>query len=236
MSDIQHLTATASRILFAQGVLDSFGHISARDLSNDGTFWMSRSMAPGLVMPNDVYQHDENGDIIGDSDAKTFLERYIHSEIYRARPDVKAIVHSHAVSVIPFSVVPEVPLKPVFHMCSFIGGTPTPYEIADHAGPDSDLLVRTRALGTHLAAHLGDANLVLMRGHGFTVVGSTVEEAVFRAVWTERGAVAQASALAIGTPRYLSEGEAIAATNTNRAQISRGWELWVSELGAMSDK
>lgn len=230
MTDIPKLAASASRILYAQGVLDAFGHVSVRDPDGRDGFWMSKSMAPGLVTPADVYFHNQDGDLVDGNGARPFLERFIHAEIYRARPDVNGIVHSHSLSVIPFTVVADMRLRPVCHMCSFLHGAPSPFEISDFAGDATDLLIRSRALGVELARHLGDESLVLMRGHGFTTVGETVEEAVFRAVWTEKGAALQSSALALGSPRFLSEGEAKAATATNRGQIGRAWNLWLSEV------
>ncbi|AHD11869.1 class II aldolase/adducin family protein [Phaeobacter gallaeciensis] len=198
MTEVQNDIALASRVLYAQGVLDAFGHVSVR--ASEGGFWMSRSMAPGLVTAPDVFLHDADGEITG-NEVRPFLERFIHAEIYRARPDVMGIVHSHSPSVVPFSVLQDVPLRPMCHMCGFLHGSPVPHDISGIAGDASDLLIRSRSMGEDLARHMGDANVVLMRGHGFTVVGRSLREAVFRAVWTERGAHLQQSAMAMGTPQ-----------------------------------
>ncbi|NTF83977.1 class II aldolase/adducin family protein [Rhizobium rhizogenes] len=229
MNAICEQISVASRILYAQGVVDAFGHVSVRAMDAKG-FWMSRSMAPALVTAHDVVMHGEDGDP-HDQAVRPFLERFIHAEIYRARPDVMAIVHSHAPSVVPFTVVANVALRPLCHICGFLENGPRPYDVATIAGDESDLLISSRAKGEDLARHLAAANVILMRGHGFTVVGRGLEEAVFRAVWTERGAKLQQSAMALGAPRFLSEGEARACDATTSGQIGRAWNLWVSEIG-----
>lgn len=217
----------ANHILFDQGVVDGFGHVSVRHPALPDRFLLARSMAPGLVAEKDILVFDLHGAPVEKDGPAVYLERFIHSEIYRGRPDVVAVIHSHSPSVVPFSAVTGTKLRPIFHMCGFLGaGTPV-FEIRDFAGPSSDLLISDNRLGSALAQSLGSGPAVLMRGHGSTVVGSTLRQAVFRAVYTEVGARLQSEAMKLGPVTYLTEGEATATTNTNNTQIDRAWFLWL---------
>ena len=111
----------ANRILFDQGVVDAFGHISARHDKTPDRFLLARNMAPGQVTHADIIEFDLDGNPIDANGRRVYLERFIHSEIYRARPDVMAVVHNHSPTVVPFSIVPSQPFRPVCHMCGFIG-------------------------------------------------------------------------------------------------------------------
>jgi ribulose-5-phosphate 4-epimerase/fuculose-1-phosphate aldolase len=227
--------ATANHILVQHKVLDAFGHVSARHDKRPDRFLLARSMAPGLVTQADIMEFELDGTPVNQDGRRVYLERFIHGEIYRLRPDVTAIVHSHSASVVPFSVVPSVPLRAVFHMAGFIGTTTPIFEIRDHAGPSSDLLIRSPDLGVALARALGSAPLILMRGHGSTVVAPTLKLAVYRAVYAEINARLQADALRLGPVTYLTEGEGQSTAAANAAQIERAWDLWVAEVRAAGD-
>src|SRR5262249_9725192 len=137
---------------------------------------------------------------------QSFLERFIHGEIYKARPDVKAIIHTHSAGVIPFSVS-KTPLKPVNHTAAFLWPGVPVFEIPEVAGMTT-MLVGNAALGKALAAKLGDKNVVLMRGHGDVVVAATLPMAVFRAYYTDADARLQSQAIALGGPvTYLEDEE-----------------------------
>jgi HCOMODA/2-hydroxy-3-carboxy-muconic semialdehyde decarboxylase len=155
-----------------------------------------------------------------------YLERFIHSEIYRARPDAGAVVHGHSPAVVPFSVARDVALRAVWHLGGILGEGCPVFEIRDVAGPGTDLLIRNQALGAALAKSLGAGLVVLMRGHGCTIVGSTVRHAVFNAVCTENSAKLQSEAMRLGVVTYLTREEAEAAAACNAAQVDRSWELW----------
>jgi ribulose-5-phosphate 4-epimerase/fuculose-1-phosphate aldolase len=219
---------SANRILYNRGIVDGFGHVSARSSLNKDRFLIARSMAPALVKKEDILTVDLNGRVCDDA-RSSYLERFIHSEIYRVRPDVMAIVHSHSVAVLPFTVVQDVQLRPICHMCGFIRHNAPVFEIREEAGEASDLLIRDRQLGEALARILGPNALVLMRGHGSTVVGNSIKQAVFRAVYTELNAVLQANAMRMGAATFLTEKEADAAAATNDGQIDRPWQLWLLE-------
>lgn len=220
--------AQGSRILFGAGVVDAFGHVSRRSPDRADRFLMSRSMAPGLVTPADVIEHDLDGAPISDPGARVFLERFIHAEIYRARPDIGAIAHSHAASVVPFTVV-GTPVRPLAHTCGFLHDIGPPFDVADIAGDGTDLLIRDASLGRALANHLGSGVVILMRGHGFTTVGTTISQAVFRAIYTTLNCQLQATALQLGEPTYLSAAEAAACEASTTGQADRAWSLWVAQ-------
>ena len=213
-----------SRVLAQQGVLDAYGHVSARSDKRPDRFIMSRSRAPALVTAADIMEHDADSEPVGDT-RKGFLERFIHGEIYRLRPEVMAVVHSHSPSVVPFGITKS-KLRPVYHMASFLwSGTPV-FEIRDQK-PDNDLLIRDRPLGKALAQSLGKCACVLMRGHGMTVVGDSVAEAVFRSIYTEMNARLQWQAGHLEGPiEFLSEEEGRRSAATNRSTLERPWELW----------
>jgi ribulose-5-phosphate 4-epimerase/fuculose-1-phosphate aldolase len=217
----------ANRILYNEGVVDGFGHVSVRHDRAPKRFLLARSMAPGLVTAADIMQFDEEGKPIDAAGRNPYLERFIHSEIYKQRLDVVAVVHSHSPAVIPFGVVSR-KLLPIFHMGSFLGAGVPVFEIRETAGPASDMLIRNPALGAALAKSLGNSAVGLLRGHGNVVVGGSIREAVFRAVYTEVNARLASEALRLGggDAAFLNEAEAAAATATNQAQIGRAWDLW----------
>ena len=221
----------ANRILYDQGVVDGFGHVSVRHDKSSGHFLLARNMAPALVRHGDIVTFDEDGAALDAAGHRVYLERFIHAEIYRARPDVQAIVHSHSPSVTPFGVTQQ-PLRPVFHMSGFIGDGSALFEIRDVAG-DTDMLISDGRLGAALAAALGARSMVLMRGHGSTVVGASVEQAVYRAVYAEVNARLQLQAKQLGEVTYLNVGEATKAAAVNDTQLPRVWELWTREIGSI---
>jgi HCOMODA/2-hydroxy-3-carboxy-muconic semialdehyde decarboxylase len=221
----------ANRILYRCGVVDGFGHVSARHDKSPDHFLLARNMAPATVRRDDIVTFDLDGKSLDPQGRRVYLERFIHGEIYRARPDVQAVVHSHSPSVIPFGVTGQ-PLRPVFHMSGFLGAGSSLFEIRDTAG-DTDMLISSNALGAALARTLGARSLVLMRGHGSTVVGASVEQAVYRAHYAEVNARLQLQATALGEVNYLNEREAAKAAASNDTQIARAWELWRLEVGAI---
>jgi ribulose-5-phosphate 4-epimerase/fuculose-1-phosphate aldolase len=214
-----------SRILAMYEVLDAYGHISARSDRQPEHFIMSRSRAPALVTAADLMELGPDSEPAGKDARKGFIERYIHGEIYRTRPDVMAVVHSHSPSVIPFGVT-RTKLRPIYHMGSFLWSGAPVFEIRSQR-QDNDLLIRDRPLGKALAEALGSCTCVLMRGHGMTVVGDSIPEAVFRAIYTEMNARLQIQAGQLEGPiEFLSEQEGRRSTAANRGTLERPWELW----------
>jgi ribulose-5-phosphate 4-epimerase/fuculose-1-phosphate aldolase len=214
-----------SRILADHGVLDAYGHISVRSDKRPEQFLMSRARAPALMTAADVMELGPDSEPATGDKRKGFIERYIHGEIYRARPEVMAVVHSHSPSVIPFGVT-RTRLRPIYHMGSFLWSGAPVWDIRK-VREQNDLLVRDRPLGEALAGALGKCNCVLMRGHGMTVVGASVQEAVFRAIYTEMNARLQLQAMQLEGPiEFLSDEEGRRSTAANAGTLERPWEVW----------
>jgi ribulose-5-phosphate 4-epimerase/fuculose-1-phosphate aldolase len=221
---IEDLVA-ANRILADQGVLDGFGHVSVRHPERRDRLLLSRSLAPALTTAEDIIEYDFDCRPVADQGRSSFLERFIHCEIYRARPDVMAIIHTHSQGVIPFANS-QVPLKAMFHVAGFLAAGVPVFEIRQHAGM-SNLLIADAALGKALASTLGDKSVVLMRGHGDVVVGPSIQVAVYRAIYTDVNARLQAQAIALGGPvTYLEKEEGEKADATQQQVVLRPWELW----------
>jgi HCOMODA/2-hydroxy-3-carboxy-muconic semialdehyde decarboxylase len=218
----------ANRILYDQGVVDGFGHVSVRHNANADHFLLARSIAPGLVTSTNIMEFDRDGNAVDPQGRAVYLERFIHSEIYKTHPEVKAVVHSHSPAVISFGVT-SVPLRPIFHLSSFLRAGVPVFEIREAGGPATDILIRTPELGAALSRALGSAPVALMRGHGDVVVASSLKEAVFRAVYTEVNARLEAEALRLaptGQVTFLNDQEAANATATNAGMLLRAWDLW----------
>jgi ribulose-5-phosphate 4-epimerase/fuculose-1-phosphate aldolase len=215
----------ANRILADQKVLDAYGHVSARHPKDPQRYFLSRSRAPELVEAADLVEYDLDSHAVDGDRRPPYLERFIHGEIYRARPDVVAIVHSHAASVIPYGCS-TVKLRPLFHMAGFLGEGPPVFDIAELFG-HTDLLVKNKAQGEALAKALGKHSVALMRGHGYVAVAHTLQIAVYRAIYTQVNAALQQSAIALGGGvTYLDPTEAELAQANIEATIGRPWELW----------
>jgi ribulose-5-phosphate 4-epimerase/fuculose-1-phosphate aldolase len=227
---IEQLVA-ANRILANEGMLDGYGHVSVRDLQNPNHYWMSRSIAPMTVTADDIIEYDLDSNPIDAQGRGSYYERFIHGEIYKVRPDVNVIIHSHSPTVIPFSTT-KVPLRAMMLNAAFLGAGAPVFDIRK-IQPNSDLMISTPLLGKAVAAELGQAAVVLLRGHGDVVVGPSVPVAVFRAYYTEVNARQQAQAIALGGGDviYLTPEEAETADKANRQGAGRPWDLWKKKVG-----
>ena len=158
---------------------------------------------------------------------KPYAERFIHGAIYKARPDVHAVVHSHSPSVIPYGVTGGA-LRPIYHMSGFLGAGAPIFEIREAGGPATDMLIRNPQLGAALAKTLGPHTVALMRGHGDVVVGDSIRQVVFRAIYTEINAKLEAQALELGHGKvnFLNAEEAAASAKVNAGLVNRAYELW----------
>jgi ribulose-5-phosphate 4-epimerase/fuculose-1-phosphate aldolase len=219
----------ANRTLARLGVLDAFGHVSVRDPRDPRRYLISRSIAPESVRASDILTLDLDSQIVDAKDEGTLLyrERFIHGEIYKVRPDVNAVVHSHSPTVVPFTVT-NAKLRPLLHNAGFLGlGAPL-FEIRKTAGRGTDLMILTPQLGKDLAKKLGkDAAVVLMRGHGDSVVGPSLPNAVFRAYYTEINARQQLQAIAIGGPiNFMTHDESVTSNDAMLRASARPWALW----------
>jgi ribulose-5-phosphate 4-epimerase/fuculose-1-phosphate aldolase len=216
----------ANKILFGLNVVDAFGHISVRHPNDPNHYLMARHLPPGMVTAKDIVLFDMDSTPLTHSDKPQYSERFIHSEIYKLRPDVMSVVHCHAYSLIPFGAAKGARLRPMFHMCGFLGcGVPI-FEIRK-AGGNTDMLIRTAELGRALAESLGDKNVVLMRGHGATMIGNSIQESVFRSVYSMENASIQMQAHLLsdsGEVEFLNDEEA--EKSSRGRNVPRSWSLW----------
>ncbi len=224
-NQIEDLVA-ADRILASHEIFDAYGHVSVRGERNPQRYFMARSLAPALVTAGDILEYDLDSNAINARGAALFLERFIHGEVYKARPDVRAVVHCHTPSLIPFGAT-DVPLRPMFGLAGFVAEGVPVFEIRKAAGM-TDLLIRDAARGKALARTLGNKPAALMRGHGAVVVGASIPLVVGRCIYLDLNAKVQAQAMALSRNiTYLTpeEGKLSVADDYRRA-----WELWRREL------
>jgi ribulose-5-phosphate 4-epimerase/fuculose-1-phosphate aldolase len=213
----------ASRILARHGVLDAWGHVSIRHPADPARYLMSRARAPALVSAADIMELDLDSNPVDQRGRRMFLERFIHGQAYRARPDVSAVVHSHSPTMIPFSVTGE-PLKAISHIASFLVQPVPVWEIRD-VGITQGLLVTDNRQGQSLAKALGAGPVALMRGHGNVVVAPDIRRAVHRALYTEINARQLATALSFKRPiTFIAPDEA-----SDPKRLDDAWEVWKSE-------
>jgi ribulose-5-phosphate 4-epimerase/fuculose-1-phosphate aldolase len=220
----------ANRILAGLAVLDGFGHVSARHPDRPDRFLLSRSLAPELVTRADIQTYDLQSNVQDGDTRQPYLERFIHGEIYAQRPDVLAVVHSHAPAVVPFSTT-KVPLRPIFHMSSFLRTDVPVFDMRERFG-NTDMLVRNNAQGAALAEILGRSSVVLMRGHGYCAIAKSIPVVVFRAFYTQLNAELQQRAMALGglDVTFLNEEEAALSEKSNESVMARPWGLWKAKF------
>jgi len=215
----------ANRVLAEHGVIDGYGHVSARSATNPNRYYIARSLAPELVTEADIMEFDLDSNPIDQKDRAMYSERYIHGQIYKSRPEVNSVVHNHSPSVIPFGITP-VPMRPVYHMSGFIGAGIPVWDIAE-AEKGTDMLVRSNYLGEVLAKKLGGCGAALMRGHGAVAEANNIPAVVGRRIYLEMNARLQMQAMQIAgnaTINYLDDDEALAAAKFN--DFLRAWNLW----------
>jgi HCOMODA/2-hydroxy-3-carboxy-muconic semialdehyde decarboxylase len=216
--------AAANRILVMEGVLDGMGHVSVRAGERAARFLLARSMAPQLVTTADILEYGLDGEPSNAQGRASYQERFIHSEIYRARPDVQAIVHCHTPSLIPFAAS-DVAMRAMYHMAAFVADGVPVFDIRTAAGT-TDLLVKTPALGAALAAALGSKPAVLMRGHGAVVVANSIPNVVGRSIYLDINARAQLQAIALGGRVTYVDADEAKLRMADPNEYSRAWELW----------
>lgn len=230
IADLRRELAQAYRMVAHEGILDAFGHISVRNPNNPDRYFLSRSRAPGLVEASDILEYDLDSNPIVPPVTRPYSERVIHGEIFKARPDVNAVCHHHAPSIMPFAIS-GVPLQPVYHLGAAMGQYAPFWDSRDEFG-DTNLLVVKPAEGASLARALGKHSIVVMRRHGATVVGRDLHELVFRTIYSARNAEYQLAAHMLGNVSPLTAGEAEMASGLNLAPgpVARAYEYWVRRL------
>jgi HCOMODA/2-hydroxy-3-carboxy-muconic semialdehyde decarboxylase len=230
LADVRRELAHAYRIVANEGILDAFGHISVRNPNNPQRYFLSRSRAPALVEAADILEYDLDSNPIVPPTTRPYSERVIHGEIFKARPDVNAVCHHHAPSIMPFAIA-GVPLQPVFHLGAAMGQHAPFWDSRDEFG-DTNLLVVKPEEGASLARALGKYSVVVLRRHGATVVGGDLRELVFRTIYSAKNAEHQLAAHVLGNVSPLTAGEAEMASGLNLAPgpVARAYEYWVRRL------
>lgn len=223
----------ANRILGHEGILDAFGHVSVRHPENPGHFLLCRARSPENVEVADVLEFDAEGGLIGDSGAIPYIERFIHAGVYEARPDVVAVCHNHAISILPFSISRQVKLQATINASRLFGDGVPVWDIADEFGASTSMLVANMEQGRSLARSLGAAPLALMRGHGSVVTGSDLRHVVSRSLDMDRGARAQFSVMTLGATRPFTEAELAphAGLPAGATRDDRAWEYLLHRAG-----
>jgi HCOMODA/2-hydroxy-3-carboxy-muconic semialdehyde decarboxylase len=224
----------ANRILAHEGVMDASGHVSMRHPCDPSRYLMSQSRSPQLVDHSDIMEFTLDNEPVGGAGRPLYHERFIHGAIYRARPDVNAVVHAHAEDVLPFTIT-QVPLRPVIGSASAIGHHVPVWDIRDRFGDHTNLLVSNLDHGIDLAKCLGENTVVLLRGHGFAAARSSLMGVVRLSIFLPRNARVLMNALRLGGDiNALSRGEIdvkTAALAGDRAGMMRGWEYWALRAG-----
>ncbi len=218
--------AAAYRILAEHDVIDAYGHVSVRSARDPDRYYLAKHLAPELVMPGDMIEYDLDSTPIDANGRESVRERFIHGEIYKARPEVMSVVHNHSPSVVPFSITSQ-PLRAIFHMAAFIGQGVPNYEIRDFE-EGTDLLVKTPYLGQALAKTLKDCPAALMRGHGAVVVGESLPRAVGRSLYLELSAKMQMQAMIISRPgaKLMTLDDKEVAASVPNQNYNRAWPMW----------
>jgi ribulose-5-phosphate 4-epimerase/fuculose-1-phosphate aldolase len=214
----------ANRILSDHGVLDAYGHISARDPGHSQHYWISRSMPPALVTAADIIACDLDNNPVRPGETRLFFERVIHGEIYKARPDVMAVLHNHSPSLIPFCNS-DTRLRPMVGSAAFLGEGAPVFDIRT-VDDDGDLNVCTPTQGQGLAQALGHHCLVLLRGHGAVLAGDSIRQVVRRAIIAESNAKQQIQATQLGPIHFLTASEIEYARRQKPKDPDRAWRLW----------
>ncbi len=229
MTDLTRDLVLANRILAREDVLDAFGHVSVRDPRDPDRFHIARSLSPAQVTEADLQVLDLDGRRVSGDERLSYAEVAIHAGVYRARPDVGAVCHSHAAPVIPFTVTPT-PLRPITHVAAVIGVEVPVWDSAD-LGPD--LLVRTASQGDYLSRTLGSGPAALMRGHGCVVAAADLRALTLITIRLIANAEQLAASLALGEVRYLTTEEIARSSAMILAPLSldRAWGYWVSRAG-----
>ena len=214
----------ANRVLFDRAFLDTAGHVSVR--LGPGRFLMAWRRAPELVVVDDILEFDLEGNAPDAGGRPVALERFIHSEIYRARPDVRAVVHGHTPSLVMFSSS-NVPLRPLFAGAAFIGESVPAFKNGDAGGG-----INNAELGRKLVQTLGQGSAVLMRGHGVVVAAPSLVALIQRAINLDTNAQLVAQLLSMGDkePMYIRPAPGGAGDGGAQAGAggdnSREWEAY----------
>lgn len=222
------LCVYANRILANEGVLDAYGHISIRNPENPESFFQARAVAPEFVTADDILEINLSGDVITESAFRPYGERVIHAAAFARRPDVQAVFHGHPQEVIVLSAL-GIPIRSMAHYC---GVFYEPLPFYDEYDEEGGLLIVSIQEAKRLAEKMGDAAGIVMRGHGCTLTGNSIQQAVMNAIFFRDCAKLQCMALPLGNPKYLSaeEGKSAIKTQYSSLSLERCWNYWMARI------
>jgi HCOMODA/2-hydroxy-3-carboxy-muconic semialdehyde decarboxylase len=194
---------------------------------------MPRAMPPALVSRADIVEVGLDCKPVAPEAPRLNGERYIHCQVYKARPDVQSVIHTHDLAVIPFGIA-GVPLLPVVAQAGFLPPETPLFEVRDvnPNAPKRGMLVLNAQLGDALAKTLGANPVVLMRGHGDTVVGSSVREATVRTLYTHIDAQAQFAGMALNPKVKALDDAELAVNASENFDADRPWQNYKQRLPA----
>jgi ribulose-5-phosphate 4-epimerase/fuculose-1-phosphate aldolase len=230
----------ANRVLAHEiHVLDAYGHVSVRSRSNPNHYYLSRAISAGMVTAADILDYDLDSKPVGGSKSDGYLERFIHGEIYKARPDIMAVIHAHSPEMIVFGAS-GVTLRNMIHTGSFINDGVPVFDVRKAGGTADDMLIRNPALGKALAGALGSRTAVILFGHGVAITGNSLATVVSNSYFLNMNARIQMDAMRMGASVSYLEREPgakpPAATPAGAAANNRAWEYWkrqvADEIGA----
>lgn len=233
----------ANHILGNEGVVDAFGHVSIRHPENPGRYFLARSRSPQIVEEDDILEFDLDSNCVDDKGFRTYSERFIHGSVYKARPEVGAVCHSHAHELVPFTVT-GTNIRPVWVFSASIGPDVPIWEVRDDFPDEDNMLINDDRVGSSMARALGQRNAIMLRGHGAVIVAGDVKQTVMISMGLMLNAKmmmeAHVLAAARGTNadiRFLSEGEIRSTTEIlyNKRGLNRAWEFWSLKAGFKTD-
>jgi ribulose-5-phosphate 4-epimerase/fuculose-1-phosphate aldolase len=230
LDDACYQLALANRMVAHEGVLDGFGHISIRHPEDPGRYLLARSRSPELIEAADILEFSLDSKLLTVTEHLPYGECVIHGCIYQARPDVTAVCHHHSSAILPFCIT-GVALQPVNGLGATMGAAVPFWDSRDEFG-DTPMVVTTAAQGQSLARALGPHAMVLMRRHGATVVGASLQETVFRTIFSHRNAELHLRATALGavSPLTPTEAELAESYSLRPRPMGRAWEYWTTRL------
>jgi ribulose-5-phosphate 4-epimerase/fuculose-1-phosphate aldolase len=230
LDEFRYELALANRMMANEGIIDAFGHVSARHPDDPNRYLLSHSRSPELVEPGDLLEFNLDSEPVVPPTQRLYSERVIHGEIYKARPDVTAVCHHHCPSILPFCITGK-KLVPIYHLGAVIGEEAPFWDQRDEFG-DTNLLVVKPEEGASLARALGKHWVVLMRRHGATVAGTTLHDCVFRTIYSCRNGEYQLEAEDLGAISPLSAGEVeqAGAIHHQPGPLNRAWEYWARRV------
>jgi L-ribulose-5-phosphate 4-epimerase len=215
ITELKRDLLTACKILSNKELIRDFGHVSVRVDSEK--FLIPTRKSPALVLENDLLLVNLDGKIL-EGKGEKYSETWIHSEIYKRRDDVGAVVHSHSINAIAVSSS-QIEFGPIYNQGYMFLNVPVFKEVG---------LINTKEKAKRMVELLGESHAILLRGHGAVIVGKDIKEATLKSIYLEENARILILAGSLGEPVYLreEESEKIGEDVFNPSTIKRAWDYY----------